>query len=45
MKVLHVFSHPDDESFGPARVISKQRRQGPQGLPGSKSVKGSTIRR
>lgn len=28
MKILYVFSHPDDESFGPAHAMSKQRRQG-----------------
>lgn len=28
MKVLYVFPHPDDESFGPARAMSKQRREG-----------------
>jgi LmbE family N-acetylglucosaminyl deacetylase len=28
MNVLYVFSHPDDASFGPARVMSWQRRQG-----------------
>jgi LmbE family N-acetylglucosaminyl deacetylase len=30
MKILYVFSHPDDESFGPARAMSMQRRQGHQ---------------
>lgn len=28
MKILYIYPHPDDESFGPAPVISKQRRQG-----------------
>jgi LmbE family N-acetylglucosaminyl deacetylase len=28
MKILYVFPHPDDESYGPARVMSKQRREG-----------------
>lgn len=28
MKFLYIFPHPDDESFGAAHAISKQRRQG-----------------
>lgn len=28
MRILYVFPHPDDESFGPARAIGAQRRQG-----------------
>lgn len=28
MKILYVFPHPDDESFGPAPAIAAQRRQG-----------------
>jgi LmbE family N-acetylglucosaminyl deacetylase len=28
MKILYVYPHPDDESFGPAPVMSKQRREG-----------------
>ena len=28
MRILYVFPHPDDESYGPARVMSWQRRQG-----------------
>lgn len=28
MKILYIFPHPDDESFGPAHVMSKQRRDG-----------------
>lgn len=27
-RLLYIFPHPDDESFGPAPVIAKQRRQG-----------------
>lgn len=28
MKILYIFPHPDDESFGPAPAISHQRRNG-----------------
>lgn len=28
MKILYIFPHPDDESFGVAQAISKQRREG-----------------
>jgi LmbE family N-acetylglucosaminyl deacetylase len=28
MKILYIYPHPDDESFGPAPVMSQQRRQG-----------------
>ncbi|MEL7834241.1 PIG-L family deacetylase [Fodinibius sp. Rm-B-1B1-1] len=28
MKILYVFPHPDDESFGPAPAIATQRRKG-----------------
>lgn len=28
MRILYVFPHPDDESFGPAHAIAKQRREG-----------------
>ncbi len=28
MKLLYIFPHPDDESFGPARAISRHVRQG-----------------
>ncbi len=28
MRILYVFPHPDDESFGPAHAMSWQRRQG-----------------
>lgn len=28
MKILYIFPHPDDESFGTAHAMSKQRRQG-----------------
>ncbi|UCG51532.1 MAG: PIG-L family deacetylase [Candidatus Latescibacterota bacterium] len=28
MRILYIYPHPDDESFGPAPAISKQRRQG-----------------
>jgi LmbE family N-acetylglucosaminyl deacetylase len=28
MKILYIYPHPDDESFGPARGMYKQRRQG-----------------
>jgi LmbE family N-acetylglucosaminyl deacetylase len=28
MRILYVYPHPDDESFGPAHVMAKQRREG-----------------
>jgi LmbE family N-acetylglucosaminyl deacetylase len=28
MRILYIFPHPDDESYGPASAMSKQRRQG-----------------
>jgi LmbE family N-acetylglucosaminyl deacetylase len=28
VRILYAFPHPDDESFGPARAIAAQRRQG-----------------
>ncbi|MBK8551454.1 MAG: PIG-L family deacetylase [Ignavibacteria bacterium] len=28
MKILYIFPHPDDESFGPAHGMSQQRREG-----------------
>jgi LmbE family N-acetylglucosaminyl deacetylase len=28
VRVLYIFPHPDDESFGPSRAIAAQRRQG-----------------
>jgi LmbE family N-acetylglucosaminyl deacetylase len=28
VRILYVFPHPDDESFGPARAMAAQRRQG-----------------
>jgi len=28
MKIMYLFPHPDDETFGPAPAISKQKRQG-----------------
>lgn len=28
MKILYIFPHPDDESFGPAPAMAAQRRQG-----------------
>ena len=30
MKILYIFPHPDDESFGPAQAISSQLREGHQ---------------
>ena len=28
MRILYIYPHPDDESFGPAHVMAKQRRDG-----------------
>jgi hypothetical protein len=28
LRILYVFPHPDDESFGPARAMAAQKRQG-----------------
>jgi len=28
MKILYIYPHPDDESYGPANVMSKQRKEG-----------------
>ncbi len=28
MRILYIYPHPDDESFGPAHVMAKQRREG-----------------
>lgn len=28
MKILYIYPHPDDESFGPAHVMAKHRREG-----------------
>jgi len=28
MRILYIYPHPDDESFGPAHVMHKQRREG-----------------
>jgi N-acetylglucosamine malate deacetylase 2 len=30
VRILYVFPHPDDESFGPARAMAAERRQGHQ---------------
>ncbi len=30
MSILYIFPHPDDESFGPAPLMARQRRQGHQ---------------
>jgi LmbE family N-acetylglucosaminyl deacetylase len=30
MRILYIFPHPDDESYGPAPAMHKQRRQGHQ---------------
>jgi LmbE family N-acetylglucosaminyl deacetylase len=45
MRVLYVFAHPDDESYGPAHAMSSQRRPGHQVLLLTLTRGGATRRR